>query len=135
MHTHIQRCADAAAQHIDSLLKDETEPFTLNARYYTEYRSKFLSHYKRNRLRSKSSVMRNLEDSNNPGMKTALNEAISALAKLGIRSVEPSSLAALLPPDPMEPEIGIMADVHGYFQGREPLVSVFLSHVRANTTS
>jgi hypothetical protein len=116
MQSHLQRCADASVQHIDSLLKDEIEPFTLNARYYAEYRSKFLGHYKRDRLRSKSSVIRNLEDSNSPGMKTALNEAISALAKLGLRSVEASSLAALLPPDPMEPAIGIMADVRAYFQ-------------------
>ncbi|KAI9441571.1 P-loop containing nucleoside triphosphate hydrolase protein [Lactarius indigo] len=116
MQSHIQRCADAAAQHIDSLLKDENEPFTLNARYYTEYRSKFLSHYKRGRLRSKSSVIRNLEDGTNPGMRAAVNEAIASLAKLGLRSVEVSSLAALLPPDPMEPAIGIMADVRAYFQ-------------------
>ncbi|KAH9175022.1 P-loop containing nucleoside triphosphate hydrolase protein [Lactarius sanguifluus] len=116
MQSHIQRCADTAAQYIDSLMKDENEPFTLNARYYTEYRSKFLSHYKRGRLRSKSSVIRNLEDGTNPGMRAAVNEAIASLAKLGLRSVEVSSLAALLPPDPMEPAIGIMADVRAYFQ-------------------
>ncbi|KAI9465219.1 P-loop containing nucleoside triphosphate hydrolase protein [Lactarius psammicola] len=116
MQSHIQRCADAATQHIDSLLKDENEPFTLNARYYAEYRARFLSYYKTGRLRSKSSVIRNLEDGTNPGMRIALNEAIAALAKLGLRSVEASSLAALLPPDPMEPAIGIMADVRAYFQ-------------------
>ena len=124
MQSHIQRCADAAAQHIDSLLEDESEPFTMNARYYAEYRSKFLRHYKRDRLRSKNSVMRILDDGNipNPNTSAALNETISGLAKLGFRSVEASSLAALLPPDPMEPAIGIMADVRAYFQGREPLV-------------
>jgi len=116
MQTHIQRCADAATQHIDSLLKDENEPFTMNDRYYTEYRAKFLSHYKRDRLRSKSSVVRNLEDNTSPNMTMAVNEAIASLAKLGFRSVEASSLAALLPPDPMEPAIGIMADVRAYFQ-------------------
>jgi len=134
MQSHIQRCADAAAQHIDSLLKDENEPFTLNARYYAEYRAKFLSHYKTGRLRSKSSVIRNLEDGTSPNMRMALNEAISSLAKLGLRSVEASSLAALLPPDPMQPAIEIMADVRAYFQGREPIVSLLLSHVMADAT-
>ncbi|KAH9007590.1 P-loop containing nucleoside triphosphate hydrolase protein [Lactarius deliciosus] len=110
MQSHIQICADAAAQHIDSLLKDENEPFTQNARYYTEYRSKFLSHYKRGRLRSKSSVIRNLEDG------PQLTRRLRPLLSLGLRSVEVSSLAALLPPDPMEPAIGIMADVRAYFQ-------------------
>ena len=134
MQSHIQRCADATTQHIDSLLKDENEPFTMNARYYAEYRSKFLSHYKRDHLRSKNSVIRNLEDNNNPNMKMALNEAMSSLAKLGLRSLEASSLAALLPPDPMEPAIGIMADVRAYFQGQAHLVYLLLSHVMASAT-
>jgi hypothetical protein len=119
MQSHIQRCADAATQHIDSLLQDENEPFTMNARYYAEYRSKFLRHYKRDRLRSKNSVIRNLDDGSIPNSirSVALNETMSGLAKLGFGSVETSSLAALLPPDPMEPAIGIMADVRAYFQG------------------
>lgn len=121
MQSHVQRCTDATTQHINSLLMDQNKPFTMNARYYAEYRSKFLSHYKRDRLRLKISVIRNLED-NPPSTKMALNEAMSSLAKLGFRSLEASSLAALLPPDPMEPAIGIMADVRAYFQGRVHLV-------------
>jgi hypothetical protein len=116
MQSHIQRCAEAATQHIDCLLKDENEPFTLNDRYYAEYRSKFLSHYKTDRLRAKSSVIQNLEENNSPNMKMAVSEAISSLAKLGFRSIDAPSLVALLPPDPMEPAIGIMADVRAYFQ-------------------
>ena len=123
MQRHIQRCAEAATQHIDCLLKDENEPFTMNDLYYAEYRSKFLTHYKRNRLRSKNMVIRNLEDNNSPNMNAAVNEAISSLAKLGFRSIDVSSLVALLPPDPMEPAIGIMADVRAYFQGRAPRLS------------
>jgi hypothetical protein len=118
MQAHIQKCADAAAQHIDSLLEDETEPFTMNNHYYAEYRSKFLNHYKGDRLRSKSSFIRNLEDDNSSGMMDAVNQTISSLAKLGLHSVDAPSLAALLPPDPMEPAIEIMADVRAYFQGR-----------------
>ena len=121
MQTHIQKCADAAAQHIDSLLEDENEPFTMNYHYYAEYRSKFLNHYKSDRLRSKSSFIRNLEDGNNSGMVDAINETISSLARLGLHSVDASSLASLLPPDPMEPAIEIMADVRAYFQGKLPL--------------
>jgi hypothetical protein len=116
MQAHIQKCADAAAQHIDSLLEDETEPFTMNNHYYAEYRSKFLNHYKGDRLRSKSSFIRNLEDDNSSGMMDAVNQTISSLAKLGLHSVDAPSLAALLPPDPMEPAIEIMADVRAYFQ-------------------
>lgn len=127
MQYHIQKCAEAATQHIDCLLKDENEPFTMNDRYYAEYRSKFLGHYKKDRLRSTNSVIQNLEDNNSPGIKTAVNEAMSSLARLGFRSIDASSLVALLPPDPMEPAIGIMADVRAYFQGQEHLVYLLLS--------
>ena len=133
MQYHIQRCAEAATQHIDCLLKDENEPFTMNDRYYAEYRSKFLSHYKRERLRSKNSVIQSLEDNNSPVFKAAVNEAMSSLARLGFRSIDASSLVALLPPDPMEPAIGIMADVRAYFQGRAPRLS-FTFRITPNAT-
>ncbi|KAI9441577.1 P-loop containing nucleoside triphosphate hydrolase protein [Lactarius indigo] len=116
MLSHIQKCADVADKHIVSLLEDENEPFTMNVHYYAEYRSKFLAHYKGARLRAKSNVITNLENSSDAGMMQAINETISSLAKLGLHSVEASSLATLLPPDPMEPAIGIMADVRAYFQ-------------------
>ncbi|KAI9441570.1 P-loop containing nucleoside triphosphate hydrolase protein [Lactarius indigo] len=117
MQSHIQKCADTAAQQIGFLLADEHEPFALNVHYYTEYRSKFFAHYRRDRLMSTSRVIRNLDpDSCTPSMKIALDGAISSLAKLGLHSVDASSLAALLPPDPMGTAIGIMADVRAYFQ-------------------
>ncbi len=117
MQTHIQKRADAATRHIDSLLEEESEPFTMNVHYYAEYRSKFFGHYKGARLRAKSSFIDNLGNSDDPGMVIAFQEAISSLARLGLHSVDASSLATLLPPDPMEPAIGIMADVRAYFQG------------------
>jgi len=80
--------------------------------------------------------MRNLDpDTCSPSMEIALDEAISSLARLGLRSVDASSLAALLPPDLMEPAIGIMADVRAYFQGRESLVSLLFTYIMANATS
>ena len=121
MQSHIQSCADAAEQQIGFLLTEEHEPFTLNTHYYTEYRTKFLVHYKRDRLMSShamSRVMRNL-DPDNSSMESTLDNAISSLTRLGLHSVDAWSLAALLPPDPMEPAIGIMAEVRAYFQGRE----------------
>ena len=142
--THVQKCADAAAHHIDLLLEDENEPFTMNTHYYAEYRSKFLNHYKSDRSRSKSSFIRNLEDNNNSGITDAINETISSLARLGLHSVDASSLATLLPPDPMEPAIEIMANVRAYFQGRSPPIlsfahnmadAVFQSHTSALSTT
>ena len=117
MHDHLDKCADAASQYIDSLIEQEQEPFTMNTHYYMEYRSKFLAHYKGARQRAKSDFMRNLENSHNHDIRQALNDTISSLARMGLEAVDASLLANLLPPDPMEPAIGIMADVRAYFQG------------------
>jgi 2-oxo-4-hydroxy-4-carboxy--5-ureidoimidazoline (OHCU) decarboxylase len=114
---HLDKCADAASQHIASLIEEEQEPFTMNEHYYMEYRSKFLAHYRGARQRAKSDFMRNLENTNNQDIRQALNDTISSLARMGLEKVDASLLANLLPSDPMEKAIGIMADVRAYFQG------------------
>ncbi|KAI9431841.1 hypothetical protein F5148DRAFT_1155063 [Russula earlei] len=48
--------------------------------------------------------------------KSIVNKVISGLAELGLHSMESSSLARLLPPDPMETAIEIMSEVQAYFQ-------------------
>ena len=116
MQGHIQKCADAAEQHINSLLEEEQEPFTMNEHYYLEYRANFFAYYKGARMRAKSNFIRNLEDHRDLDMVTALNEAMSSLTRMGLHGVNASSLASLLPPDPVEPAVGIMADVRAYFQ-------------------
>lgn len=46
----------------------------------------------------------------------SVKKALSALAELGI-NVQPEDLPKLLPADPMEAAIAIMASVRAYFQG------------------
>lgn len=133
MQEHLEKCADATSQRIDSFVDQEKEPFTSNEHLYMEYRSNFLAHYKGARLREKSDFMKNLESSDDRGMKEAMKEAITALTKLGLEKANASSLAKLLPPDPMEPAIGIMADVRAYFQGAWDifsLISIMLTRLR-----
>jgi hypothetical protein len=116
VQNHIQGCADAAERHIEALLEDEHEPFTMNVHYYLEYRSNFFAYYKGARMRAKSNFIRNLEDHRDQDMVQTLNETMSSLARMGLQSVNASSLASLLPPDPKEPAVAIMADVRAYFQ-------------------
>jgi hypothetical protein len=40
---------------------------------------------------------------------------------MGLEAVDASLLANLLPLDPMEPAIGIMADIWAYYQGSYPI--------------
>jgi hypothetical protein len=117
VQNHIQECADSAGQHIGALLEDEHEPFTMNEHYFRDYRSKFFTYYKGTRLRAKSNFIRNLDSSDDEDITKAMNDALSSLAKLGLQELNAPALANLLPLDPMEPAIGIMADVRAYFQG------------------
>jgi hypothetical protein len=128
VQAHIQKCADAAERHINSLLEEEQEPFTMNEHYFMEYRSKFLGHYKGIHQRARSSFIDNLESSD-LFMTSAVNKVISGLAELDLRSIDPSFLPRLLPPDPMEPAIEIMAEVRAYFQGSySPSLSCLGTH-------
>jgi hypothetical protein len=117
MKGHIEKCADTAAQHIVSLLDEEEEPFTVNEHYFGDYRSKFLQYYKDARQKAKSQFIRNLENSDDGDIMVAMRETLCSLTRMGLEATDASSLANLLPPDPMDPAIEIMADVRAYFQG------------------
>jgi hypothetical protein len=121
MKDHIEKCAKAGAQHIDSLLEEEKEPFTMNDHYFRDYRSKFLAYYKNARLRAKSQFIRNLENRDDGDMVEAASETLCSLTRMGLQA-NASSLANLLPADPMDPAIEIMADVRAYFQGSSDIL-------------
>jgi hypothetical protein len=89
----------------------------MNEHYFMEYRSKFMAYYREARLRAKSQFIRNLENSNDGDVMEAMNEALSSLTRLGLEAANASLFANLLPSDPMDPAIEIMADVRAYFQG------------------
>jgi protein subunit release factor A len=114
---HVEKCADAAAQHIGFLLEEEQEPFTMNEHYFMEYRSKFLAYYREARLRAQSQFIRNLENREDEDIMNAMNDAISSVTRMGLEAANASLFANLLPADPMDPAIGIMAEVRAYFQG------------------
>jgi hypothetical protein len=116
MHGHIQMCADLAEQRITFLLEEEQEPFTMNEHYFMDYRSKFLGHYKGIRQKAESSFIDKIQSEEN---KQLVSRVTSTLAALGFSNVDPSTLPRLLPPDPMESAIEIMAEVRAYFQGSE----------------
>ena len=128
MQEHLETCANAASEHIDSLIKQEHNPFT-NRHYFMEYRSKFFAQYKGVRLREKSDFIRNLLNIDDGIMMQAMNEAMSALTRMGLDGIDTSLLSNLSPPDPMEPALGIMADVRAYFQGSYSFISYLPSPV------
>ncbi|KAI9452814.1 P-loop containing nucleoside triphosphate hydrolase protein [Russula earlei] len=115
MHAHTQRRANATEQRINFLLEEEQEPFTMNEHHFMEHRSKFLGYYRGIRQKDEGGFVERLR-SRDRDTKIVVNKVISGLAELGQHSVEPASLARLLPPDPMETAIEIMSEVQAYFQ-------------------
>ncbi len=119
---------------IDWLYAIEDLPFTLNTHYFADYRDKFFAYYKGARQRTENGdLTTRLKDYVPPTSNTGafgspnrgavavasnpIATALGALAALGIHGVSANDLSKLLPSDPMEPAINIMADVRAYFQG------------------
>jgi hypothetical protein len=113
---HIQKRASATEEHINFLLDEEQEPFTMNEHHLMVYRSQFLGYYKGIQQKPRGKFIDNIH-SEDPNCKVAVNRVISGLANLDLRPIDVSLLPRLLPTDAMEPAIEIMAEVRAYFQG------------------
>ena len=120
MHAHVQRCTTLTEQRIGFLLEEEKEPFTLDEYCFMDYRAKFLGYYRGIRQKAEGTFIDRLE-STDRDTKAVVNRVMAGLAELGLHSAESSSLARLLPPDPMETAIEIISEVQAYFQGSECL--------------
>ncbi|KAI6014111.1 hypothetical protein PISMIDRAFT_109943 [Pisolithus microcarpus 441] len=115
VYDYLDEAADRTKEKIDWLLQVERAPATLNTHYYTDYRDKFLAHYRGCR-EADNNTMSNFRNLATDWHKAeTVNKALSSLKELGI-SVEVDDLARLLPSDPLEVALGIMASVRGYFQ-------------------
>ena len=115
---------------IQWLLDLEDSLMTFNTHYYSDYCSKFLTHYKNCRdknnfkleihqsktIQQAPSKQVNCQAPARQMLDESVKKALSALAELGI-NVWPKDLPKLHPADPMEAAITIMASVHAYFQG------------------
>jgi len=117
-------CQEKAEERIDWLLELEKTPFSLNTHYLSDYRAKFLAHYKGARGRYENDLTKFIKNYKESSTGTSLYteptgiaKVLSGLAEIGIVGIKAEDLPKLLPPDPMEPALGIMADVRAYFQG------------------
>ncbi|KAF8199727.1 P-loop containing nucleoside triphosphate hydrolase protein [Pholiota molesta] len=126
MERHMRKCQEQAEERIKWLLELEDSPFSMNTHYLADYKAKFLAHYKGARDQDYSTEWANAiqKYENKPdaasGRKviaeaTGIAKILSGFAEMGV-IVKPEDLAKVLPPDPMEPVLVIMADVRAYFQ-------------------
>jgi hypothetical protein len=124
---HIKTCADRTKEKINWLMDLERRAFTLNTHYYSDYKDKFLAYYRACREKSDdttSQLMKVLRGYRLPTTAKGLSnsqvgmvQVLAALPQVGINGVKAVDLAKLLPPDPMEPALNVMAGVRAYFQG------------------
>ena len=122
----MQDCGKRATEQIHWLQEIEKRPRTLNDHYYSDYKDKFLSMYRGGRqtssngdtvkmlakfAKNQSSLKRN-----SPEFVENANKILAGLTEMGL-NIKAPELLKLLPPDPFEPALHIMATVRDYFQG------------------
>ncbi|KZT04838.1 uncharacterized protein LAESUDRAFT_760851 [Laetiporus sulphureus 93-53] len=107
VNDHIKKCCECTIDKIMWLLALEQQPATLNGRYYSDYRDKFLAHYREYRE----------IDSNGPLVsKLQAYKENNKESPSDTTSFTNDTHLMLLPPDPYDPALNIMASVHAYFQ-------------------
>lgn len=128
IHEQLRLHIDAAKERISAICLSEEVPYTQNEHYFFAYRNKLINQYKTLLGQSRGQArVEYILGSYNPqerGIRTKkpdwwsnINTILSKLAGLGIHGVQAKDLAKLLPEDPMEPGVEIMAEVRAYFQG------------------
>ncbi|KAG6382183.1 hypothetical protein JVT61DRAFT_833 [Boletus reticuloceps] len=109
VNDHLDEAAIRTKDRIQWLLELEQNPTTLNTHYYADYRDKFLAYYKA--APDHSDLLTMIQQGRSP----TINGILSGLNDLGI-SATPTDLPKLLPADPKEAALTIMASVRAYFQ-------------------
>ncbi|KAG6810923.1 hypothetical protein H0H92_009758 [Tricholoma furcatifolium] len=119
---HLNKCLERAEERIDWLVKLEDLPFTLNTHYLTDYKEKFLAHFRSAREKDRNpKLMTAIDEYSSTAVlsspaPTGIAKVLASLVEMGITGVKPEALAKLIEPDGMGPALHIMADVRAYFQ-------------------
>lgn len=114
VNDHLDVAAEKTKEKIQWLLDLERNPTTLNTHYFSDYKDKFLSFYKASRDQTDLAIKLNRD---RHMYNNSINKVLSGLNEIGI-SAQANDLPKLLPPDPVEAALNIMASVRAYFQGK-----------------
>ncbi|KAI0067582.1 hypothetical protein BV25DRAFT_835648 [Artomyces pyxidatus] len=123
---HIKKLQELTRDRLLWLLELEIRPFTLNVHYLADYKEKFLTYYKGCRQKDENgSLMKALEAyrpytgthrSSMTEIQAGMAKVMAGLGEIGITGTQPTDLPKLLPVDPYDPALDIMASVRAYFQ-------------------
>lgn len=120
MNDILKKCHDTTLSYIDWLLKAEYSAFTLNEHYFSDYKDEYLTKYRGVRQKGRNHSLMDTLEAAAAGYEqdSAMSKIIGGLGEIGLNTVQTSDLSKLLPPDPLEPALHIMAGVRAYFQGK-----------------
>ncbi|THG92532.1 hypothetical protein EW026_g8396 [Hermanssonia centrifuga] len=127
INEYIKQCSNITLQRISWLLDIEKKPRTLNTHYYSDYRDKFLAYYRGCRQANEhGSLIAKLQryqpnykaviQTSTSDFSKSVSKILSGLNEIQISSVKATDLPKLLPSDPFDPALHIMASVRAYFQ-------------------
>lgn len=98
---------------------EREEPATVNEHYLADYKRKFQGRYK---------AARRIYVEHTPNLQTLVDggyqntsymrEVVANLGAMGLPGVQKDDLLRLIPADPADDAIEIMAEVRAYYQGR-----------------
>ncbi|KAI0628425.1 P-loop containing nucleoside triphosphate hydrolase protein [Trametes polyzona] len=117
----ISSSADVTLQRLKWFSYLESRPRTLSNFLYSEYQHKFYDHFKASRPKGdvpRATFASRLEEYSDPNsdMYRYMTKVLNGLTEIGLPGQNPADLASLLPPDPYDAAIEIMAGVRAYFQ-------------------
>lgn len=103
---------------------EQEEPMTANEHYFEDYKAKYMTRYKKIR-RKHTQHNGQLQTFMQGGFQGSeiMRGAISNLRAMGLPGSE-DALLQLLPPDPIDNAIQIMAECRAYYQGEVSLMSL-----------
>ncbi|KZT65430.1 hypothetical protein DAEQUDRAFT_676924 [Daedalea quercina L-15889] len=118
---YIAERAQVTRERLKWLLALEERPRTLNDHYFCDYREKFLAWYRghRSQYHNIPLVQKLKKHSSSTGSSDFdenVRAIMAAFSALDIHDIAPTDLAKVLPSDPYDTAIRIMASVRAYFQ-------------------
>ncbi|KAG8829739.1 hypothetical protein FRC17_006131, partial [Serendipita sp. 399] len=122
-------CSARAKQKIkECIALEREEPFTINEHYLQDYKTKYMHRYKAARQQHVAQEGP-LQQLMSGGMDNSesLRNALFHLSELGLGDLNAQKLLRLLPQDPADAMIEIMAEVRAYYQGEFPSCNLRLS--------
>ncbi|PFH50434.1 hypothetical protein AMATHDRAFT_60959 [Amanita thiersii Skay4041] len=121
LQDHLQKCSDNAEDHLRWLIRTELDPSTLNTYHLASYSDKFLAHYRGERAKKyhtdlMDAISKYQAGVSYKGAPFGLQKVFQGLSELSITGIKPEDIPNVLPSDPLESALRIMADVRAYTQ-------------------